>query len=446
MNLKTINIAVAGHTNTGKTTLIRTLMKQTVGKIGDYANVTQIGELYYFDGLQATFIDTPGFQQAGTINMFFELSRTNPELKMPNDLKSKLSYDLSAVEALNKSDVVIYVASLSNVPDGSHKEEISIVKRICPKVVGVLNQYNRQSKASNKQDLENRICQWINIFKEQSIEQTIVFDAHWDNPSKVNQLYESILLILDNEHKNIFSEGLERFKKRQLEIRREVCKILASFIINFKEQADITVPKSNFNKEEEIKKIAKKIDDWLTELVFEICSIYEINAEYPTIPVDELLVEVKRIRNYKENISITSGAAGIFGAVAGFVGGIVGAVVGVMIPGSLVNAVTAEMQIGATLGAAIGSLAIFSDDNDMITLRISEKEIETLIFTGIAIIWGLSNNGYGRDRDLSISESKDIICRIQNLSHNRINLLNANKVDIIEYSEKILDILEGDIE
>ncbi|MBE9183180.1 50S ribosome-binding GTPase [Microcoleus sp. LEGE 07076] len=36
-----ISIAVVGHTNTGKTTLIRTLMKTSIGEVGDSANVTK---------------------------------------------------------------------------------------------------------------------------------------------------------------------------------------------------------------------------------------------------------------------------------------------------------------------------------------------------------------------------------------------------------------------
>ncbi|HBQ98578.1 GTPase [Roseofilum sp. Belize BBD 4] len=40
----TIKIAVAGHTNTGKTTLITTLIRQYTGQIRDAANVTSCGK------------------------------------------------------------------------------------------------------------------------------------------------------------------------------------------------------------------------------------------------------------------------------------------------------------------------------------------------------------------------------------------------------------------
>mgnify|MGYP001810762938 CR=1 FL=1 len=51
----TIHIAIAGHANVGKTTLIRTFTRQPIGEVGDLANVTnlylinQIELMYYLD-------------------------------------------------------------------------------------------------------------------------------------------------------------------------------------------------------------------------------------------------------------------------------------------------------------------------------------------------------------------------------------------------------------
>lgn len=72
MNTDQIRITIAGHTNVGKTTLIRTLMKTSVGEVRDSANVTKKGEAHFYKGLQATFVDTPGFRFADICNLYLE--------------------------------------------------------------------------------------------------------------------------------------------------------------------------------------------------------------------------------------------------------------------------------------------------------------------------------------------------------------------------------------
>ncbi|MEK0189697.1 GTPase, partial [Microcoleus anatoxicus] len=92
-----ISIAVVGHTNTGKTTLIRTLMKTSIGEVGDSANVTKKGQSYFFEGLQATFIDAPGFQYASNLMMYLDSLNENPEFKMSQSWQEKMVYDMNAI-------------------------------------------------------------------------------------------------------------------------------------------------------------------------------------------------------------------------------------------------------------------------------------------------------------------------------------------------------------
>jgi predicted GTPase len=199
MELQKLCIAIAGRTNTGKTTLIRTLMKTSIGEVSDSPNVTKRGQAYYFDSLQATFIDTPGFQYASVVVMYLDALAEDPDFQMPQKWQDKLTYDQDAMTALDNSDAIIYVANLSVVPDDSFNEELTIVRRKCSKVIAVINQYEKQLKASSKPEVENRIKQWKAIFHNHSINHVFTFDAHWDNPIKVNQIYDGILDILDLE-------------------------------------------------------------------------------------------------------------------------------------------------------------------------------------------------------------------------------------------------------
>jgi GTPase SAR1 family protein len=47
-----VSLSVAAHTNVGKTTLVRTLLKRDIGEVADRAHVTELAERH-------TLIDTP---------------------------------------------------------------------------------------------------------------------------------------------------------------------------------------------------------------------------------------------------------------------------------------------------------------------------------------------------------------------------------------------------
>ena len=450
MEIPKINIAIAGHTNVGKTTIIRTLMKASVGDVRDSPNVSQREEAYYFDGIQANFIDTPGFQNASAMAMYLDMLDEDPNCKMPPKWQDDINYDEKAMKALEKSNLVLYVGSLSSVPDDSFKAEISLIQRRCSKIVAIINQYEKELRASSATEVENRVEQWKTFFREQSVNSVIMFDAHWDNPAKISQIYDEIVKILDPEQRSHFLEGIKRYKERQLEITREACDMLASLIKDCEKNAVDIISKGDYNKqpklEEATQRVARKINGSLADFVYCVCDLYKVAAEHPTTSRDELLLLMKPKANYANRITAGSGGAAIIGGVSAFMGAILGGVITGFLTGgvgALPGALT-WAQIGGTIGAAIGSMFVFSDDGDTVTININEEQMKTLSIKGIAIIFGLSKNGYGRAKELSSNEAKKIEekVRLKQASCRQINLASSNKIDILQYCEKILELLE----
>lgn len=450
-----ISIAVVGHTNTGKTTLIRTLMKTSIGEVGDSANVTKKGQSYFFEGLQATFIDTPGFQYASSLMMYLDSLNENPDSKMSQSWQEKAVYDLDAIASIESADVVLYVASLTIVPDDSYKEEISLILKKCSKVVAVINQYKKELAASDKISVEKRVTQWKNLFQERSID-AIIFDAHWDSPVKVKGIYDSILNILDSEQKLRFTEGLKRFKERELEIRKEACNLLSVFMIEpYQGKPILTLPKAECNNEykREIArgKIADKIDRSFATFLHNINYLYKVAADNPTTSKEQLRLDFKTDHNLMNRVSIGSGSAAVTAGFGSFLMAIVGGgVVGVLTGGvGIVGGAIAGAQIGASVGAVIGSFAVFYEAQDSVNINIEVEQMKTLLLVkGVALIWGSSNNGYGRGTNLTANEAEPIekqVSQIQNLCP-QINLARADKNTIIKHCEKILDQLENEIE
>ena len=65
MNQPVINLSLISHTNVGKTTLARTLLRKDVGQVFNQAHVTDLAEKFPLiqtgDGAVVNLWDTPGF-------------------------------------------------------------------------------------------------------------------------------------------------------------------------------------------------------------------------------------------------------------------------------------------------------------------------------------------------------------------------------------------------
>ncbi|VXD13632.1 hypothetical protein PL8927_270069 [Planktothrix serta PCC 8927] len=438
-----VRIAVTGHTNTGKTTLIRTLMRTVVGEVRDSSNVTQEGQAYDYSGLQAIFVDTPGFQHGLRLTEYLDEKEEDPNYKLPRKTREKLRFDLSAIESLQTSQVALYVGSLSIVPDDSYKEELSVVKRVQPKVVGVLNQTRKQLTASDEDTVAQRIAQWEKVFKEHDVEY-IVFDAFWDKPAKVNEIYHAISSILDNGYRSLFIEGLNQFKIRQAEIRQESCSMLATCIRECQEQA-ISVRKGEFLEKEAREKIAKKMYDANLVFLTKVFELYKIAAEFPTESKDEIKLRMTDSIDLGARFRTGSLVATVIGTGAAAIGATIGAGVGALLGGvSVIAGLQVGAQIGGMLGSALGSTIVFSDNEDNVQVKLESKEIEQIAVANLAAIWGLSNLGFGRGTNLAQNEILLIKNKIFELKAfpSDLDWITVSQQEIIGHCEAILKALE----
>jgi len=439
----TIKIAVAGHTNVGKTTLIRTLMRLNVGEVGDAPNVTKKGKLYYYDGLQATFIDTPGF-----VYPSIAIDYLNREI-LSAVKKEKMALDLDAINSIEQSDIVIYLVNLSVAYDGSYEDEMEVVRRVQPKTVAILNQYYQNLQGGGYEKVENRCRQWKEILNKQGINNTIVFDAHWDKRSKEKEIYGAIYKTLGNNKKIDFSEGLNRFKERQNKIREEVCESLAESVENL-QKIRVNVKKGEYDADRQGEcrdKIVRVINKETVQFIAYVSKLYEVAAEYPTDSAEDLILKTHDIISFSGRLGMTTSASAVLGTIGAVVGGIVGAVITGYLSGGLATIAGAfeGAKIFGAFGAGLGSFAVFSDIDDRIDIRMTSSQIEDVVKDLLAIVWGLEHNGFGRGKNLSKDEAEDMKSQIEEL-HDQQKIddwTRINRGRVINYCQNILDELEN---
>lgn len=134
-------------------------------------------------------------------------------------------------------------------------------------------------------------------------------------------------------------------------------------------------------------------------------------------------------------IGAATGAIAI-GAIAGVFSG--GLAIGL---GALYGAQIGGLIIG-TLSAAAG---VLDDGDDIVITHIESIGIKNIAIQLIAVIWGLSNNGFGRGRKLSQIEIKKLEERIEefNSLHQKSDWKTLSKNNVIIYCQEIFAFFEA---
>jgi hypothetical protein len=146
----TINLSLISHTNAGKTTLARTLLRQDVGEVRDAAHVTEVATGYVMlqaGGDTLMLWDTPGFGDTARLLRRLKLS-SNPIGWLVTQVWDRFrerplwSSQQAVRNARENADVILYLVNASEDPgDAAYVAmEMEILAWIGKPVVLLLNQ------------------------------------------------------------------------------------------------------------------------------------------------------------------------------------------------------------------------------------------------------------------------------------------------------------------
>ena len=152
MDKQLLSVAVVGHANTGKTSLIRTLLRDaSFGQIADKAGTTRHveGAEIRVDNNQSLVIyDTPGLEDS--INLLSVLDaepsieyqdgidRLLAFIKRENDFP-ELNQELKVLKALLSNDILFYVIDVREPILGKYRDELKILSYAAKPIIPVLN-------------------------------------------------------------------------------------------------------------------------------------------------------------------------------------------------------------------------------------------------------------------------------------------------------------------
>ncbi|MGB5445463.1 MAG: GTPase/DUF3482 domain-containing protein [Psychromonas sp.] len=152
MNNKGLSVAVVGHANAGKTSLIRTLLRNPdFGEVADQAGTTRHveGGVVCIDGAaNLTLFDTPGLEDSislfAILQAYFEgqsvdgIQRLQYFLAHLSDYPD-LEQEAKVLRALLNNDLIFYVIDLREPILGKYRDELQILTYAAKPIIPVLN-------------------------------------------------------------------------------------------------------------------------------------------------------------------------------------------------------------------------------------------------------------------------------------------------------------------
>jgi len=394
-------IILLGHTSAGKTTLLRTLVRREVGEIAERANVTQTQEPVEHESLQALFIDSPGFQQAGKLNLAIKY-------KIDVDAESDLIYDARAYNGIKLADVIIYVASLEVTPDDGHRQELLLVGNTNLPVVAVLNKCGGLYQMGDIRVIQ-RHDEWAKCLREFGIP-FVQFDAHFDEYGKLGKLYTLLQSKLSPLKAAELERGIREFDRR-INFATEA-EFLAFQELLLELQALRAEANDSDHEYDESKTAAhlksvieKEINIRLSEVALRCANIWQLTTTKYDLPYERFAAEIEKETRVADLTKAGAAQAAGFATLGSGVGAILGAIVGTFIlplVGTASGAATGASwggAVGGGFGVLVGTAGAIKGHHKM---KLKAADLQFVAQKAVIMIWTISNHGYGKSSAVNL--------------------------------------------
>jgi GTPase Era involved in 16S rRNA processing len=215
-----IRIALVGHANTGKTSLMRTLLRDTdFGTVSDHPGTTRHvegGSLVVGDRAIITLYDTPGLEDSIGLLELLESFGQGEAMDGIERLRYFLAHsdehpqfrqEAKVVRQLLQSDLLFYVIDCREPVLGKYRDELAILNFAARPVIPVLNFV---ASASAHPDL------WRQQLARQSLHATVEFDTVVFSFEGEKRLYQKIQSLSGQHYDQVQSLIDERQQQLQL--------------------------------------------------------------------------------------------------------------------------------------------------------------------------------------------------------------------------------------
>lgn len=236
MTERIIGIAVVGHTNTGKTSLLRTLTRDT--GFGEVAN--QPGTTRHVEGARLRlegravleWFDTPGMEDSIALLEYLErLEAPGERLDGPARIRRFLDtpeahgrYEQEArvLKKMLNCDAALYVIDARDPVLGKHRDELAILAACGRPLLPVLNFVNAPA---------HRAAEWREALARLGLHAAVEFDTVAPPLDGEQKLYAKLGVLLDR-HADTLARLADHLARQRRERHAAACELLADLLVD----------------------------------------------------------------------------------------------------------------------------------------------------------------------------------------------------------------------
>lgn len=393
--LPILKVAVVGHTNTGKTSLLRTLTQNAdFGEVSDRPATTRHveGTVLLVDGVSLVeLFDTPGLEDS--IGLLEHLDALRPDRQTDwidvirgfvrdQTAQGPFEQEAKALRQVLDSDIALYVIDARDRVLGKHRDELEILGRCATPVVPVLN-FTSSGEAKTEQ--------WREHLARVGMHAVTEFDTVVLNENAEQRLFEKMQTLLDAFRRTLAALIKDR-QHRRANLMRASADLLADLLIDVAAYSLMvsTDQRDTLPMVESLKQAVRDREHRCVTALLEMYRFRPDDYESDLVPLDNGqwgldLFSPESLRQF----SVRAGG----GAVAG---GLTGLAVDAMTGGLSLGAAAA---IGATIGGLYGTFEshgkrIADSLRGYTALRVQDETLRLLALRQMRLIQALLRRGH----------------------------------------------------
>jgi len=402
MSGKHLHLAVVGHTNTGKTSMVRTLLRHPhFGEVKDQAGTTRCvsaAPLYIDQKPAITLYDSPGLENAPDVyDWLAEHASTQRHQGLDRvrvllddvDARTRFRQETTVLELVIGSDLAFYVCDAREPVLEKYRDELSLLSSCGKPVVVVLNFV---ASAHSQQ------AQWQKAMAELGQHHVLAFDAMVRDPATERRLFEKARILLDHHTKTI-DAWLNQREREEVQRLDAALLAIAALLVDVADR--VWVVENNENTNDAIQAMQAAVKAREQACVDLLLDLYRFErSDYFDEPL--MLSAGRWLDDLFDGETLKA-----YGIRAGqYVG--TGAGIGAML-----DVATGGLSLGAgTLtGAAVGGAAsVWSQFGDValsrlrgqVRLQVDEPTLRLLTWRQMALLRALRTRGHASQKPLSL--------------------------------------------